>query len=132
MNIFVFFFIFLGSGLGGIARFLLSYYSSEYLIGKYGWSQFDYGTIIVNLTGSFVTGFLSEFVIYFLPPHLRFFLLIGFLGGFTTFSTYNYSLMRYFLEAEYSKFLIFLFIHTIGGILFTLLGYKLGIIAQKG
>jgi CrcB protein len=58
-------------------------------------SDFPYGTLAVNILGSFLIGFLmSAFEDRFLVnPALRIFLTIGILGGFTTFSSFSYETM---------------------------------------
>ena len=77
-------FIFIGSGLGGVCRYWLS--RATYLfIGP----KFPYGTLVVNITGAFLTGLLFTIIIEKfngLGVQLRALLLIGFLGGYTTFS----------------------------------------------
>ena len=52
---------------------------------------FPYGTLIVNVTGSFLMGLLAGFFAYRagIPQHVRLFLTTGILGGFTTFSTFS-------------------------------------------
>ena len=92
------FLIGLGSGLGGISRYLVS--NSVYnLIGK----NFPYGTLAVNIIGSFVAGFLSTFLLErvgaFSVP-LRALLIIGFLGGFTTFSSFSVETFNLFESGE--------------------------------
>lgn len=79
--------IFLGSGLGAISRYGLSNLVHGFL-GR----AFPYGTLVVNASGSFVMGLF--FIIILdrfgaLAPQLRAFLLIGFLGGYTTFSSFS-------------------------------------------
>jgi len=79
-------FIMLGGALGASCRYGLSN-ASYLLLGR----DFPYGTWIVNMLGSFLAGvvfilLLSRFDSQ--TGYLRAFLLIGFLGGFTTFSTF--------------------------------------------
>ena len=84
MNIF---FVFLGAGLGGITR----YGTSTMLAGLLG-INFAYGTLTVNAIGSFLIGLLAVFIperLATLEVHLAPFLLIGFLGGMTTFSSFS-------------------------------------------
>jgi CrcB protein len=79
--------IFFGAGLGGVSRYWVS--NSIYsLIGR----GFPYGTLFVNASGSFLMGFffvliMGRFTAY--GSELRAFILIGFLGGFTTFSSFT-------------------------------------------
>ena len=79
--------VFLGSGLGGAFRYLLSN-AAYWLLGR----NFPWGTLLVNASGSFLMGvlfalLLSRYVAY--APQLRLFLLVGFLGGYTTFSSFS-------------------------------------------
>lgn len=79
--------IFLGSGVGGVFR-----YGVANVIYWFLGRQFPYGTLVVNASGSFLMGLL--FVIILdrfgdIGPSLRSLLLIGFLGGYTTFSSFS-------------------------------------------
>lgn len=77
----------LGGGLGTLARYGLSTFAQQ----THGGS-FPIGTLLVNIIGCFVVGFLMEtFQSRRLgDPHLRGFMTVGFLGAFTTFSTFSY------------------------------------------
>lgn len=81
------FLIFLGAGLGGVLRYWVS--SNVYsLLGK----EFPYGTMIVNVSGCLLMGFLFVLIMDRfdgIGPQLRSLLLIGFLGGYTTFSSFS-------------------------------------------
>ena len=76
--------VFIGAGLGGVLRYLIAH-GLNLLTGHH----FPYGTILVNVTGCFLAGFLS---ICILPGdvELKALILIGFLGGYTTFSSFSY------------------------------------------
>jgi len=78
-------------GLGAIAGALSRYYITLFLAQRLG-SQFPYGTVFVNLTGCFLMGFLATLFAERLPsvsPDLKLLLTTGFLGAYTTFSTYG-------------------------------------------
>ena len=77
----------LGGFLGANARYLLGGWVADRL-----GPSFPYGTLAINATGSFVIGlFLSLITDRFqAPPGLRLFFAIGFLGAYTTFSTFTY------------------------------------------
>jgi fluoride exporter len=82
-----YFLIGIGGFLGCNARYLLgSWITERYGIG------FPYGTVIINVSGSFAIGFflvlISERLI--IHPHWRLFFVVGFLGGYTTFSTFSF------------------------------------------
>ena len=79
--------IFIGCGLGGLCRYWAS--NAIYLwLGK----AFPLGTLFVNVSGSFLMGFLFMRIIAnyeAIGQPLRALLLIGFLGGYTTFSSFS-------------------------------------------
>ena len=78
--------MFIGAGIGGALR-----HGVNVGTGKLFGLGFPYGTLIVNVTGSFLMGLLAGFFAYRagIPQHLRLFLTTGILGGFTTFSTFS-------------------------------------------
>jgi fluoride exporter len=82
-----YFLVFLGGGIGAVAR-----YSLQGFVHRYTENNFPYGTFAVNVIGCFVLGYLMvAFEERFLMnPSLRLFLTIGILGGFTTFSSFSY------------------------------------------
>ena len=77
--------VFLGAGLGGALRHGVNVWA----VRAFGY-DFPFGTLIVNVAGSFAMGLLAG---YFLsqpvPQHWRLFLTTGVLGGFTTFSAFS-------------------------------------------
>ena len=74
--------------LGAIPGALSRYYISIYFGQWFG--VFPYGTLFVNLTGSFVMGVFTAYLLAsaIVAPNLRLFVATGFLGSYTTFSTY--------------------------------------------
>lgn len=55
------------------------------------WAPAPWATFTINITGSFAIGFLTMTLTRWVPhPHLRLMILTGFLGGYTTFSTYAF------------------------------------------
>ena len=84
-------------GLGCVARFLASDWTYQ-LVGR----SLPYGTLLVNVLGSFMLGFLMTFGLRstLLSPDLRLGLGVGFLGGFTTFSTFSYETMKLIEEGS--------------------------------
>ncbi len=78
--------VFIGAGVGGVLRHAVNVFAARML----GY-EFPFGTLIVNVGGSFLMGLLAGFFAYRtgVPQHLRLFLTTGILGGFTTFSTFS-------------------------------------------
>ncbi|ERT08818.1 crcB-like family protein [Lyngbya aestuarii BL J] len=80
----------LAIGLGAIAGALTRYYLTLWLASRFG-TSFPYGTFFINLTGCFGMGFFVSFSerIAAISPELVLLLAVGFLGSYTTFSTYE-------------------------------------------
>ncbi len=80
-------YISLGAVLGVNAR----YWLGGWISGRFG-SDFPYGTLVINLTGSLLLGFFITLVTdrFLIDPRWRLLVAIGFLGAYTTFSTYTY------------------------------------------
>jgi fluoride exporter len=78
--------VFVGGGFGAVCR-----YMSTMLIGGIAGTIFPLGTFTVNIVGSFIMGFIMTLAIEAaaLSEELRLLLVIGFLGGFTTFSSFS-------------------------------------------
>ena len=78
--------VFLGAGIGGALRHGINLAAAR----LFGFG-FPFGTLIVNIVGSFLMGILAGYFAYRtgLSQHLRLFLTTGILGGFTTFSAFS-------------------------------------------
>jgi CrcB protein len=89
-----------GSALGGVGRYLVSG-AVQRLLG----TLFPVGTLLVNLTGSFLLGLLLRYAVETptLTPELRAFLTVGFCGGYTTFSTFSYETMMLLEHGEWAR-----------------------------
>jgi CrcB protein len=76
-----------GAGLGGLAR----YVAGAWIMMKYG-GRFPLGTFVINITGAFFIGVLMTLLTERFHPHpnWRLFLVVGILGGYTTFSSFEY------------------------------------------
>ena len=76
-----------GAGLGGLARYL----AGTWIMEKYA-GRFPLGTFVINITGSFVIGVLMTLFTERWQHHhnWRLFLVVGVLGGYTTFSSFEY------------------------------------------
>lgn len=78
--------VFIGAGIGGALRHGVNVTAARYL--GYG---FPYGTLAVNVVGSFIMGLFAGYFLFRpgVPQHVRLFLTTGILGGFTTFSSFS-------------------------------------------
>lgn len=90
----------IGSAIGGIARFLLGA-----AIQRWAGSTFPFGTLVINITGSILLGFLIRYALATptISPTMRAMLTTGFCGGYTTFSTFTYETATLFEEADYRR-----------------------------
>jgi CrcB protein len=77
----------LGGILGANARYVLGTWIAQ----RYG-TSFPYGTLVINVSGSFVIGLFLTLIAerFVLHPNWRLFFAVGFLGAYTTFSTFSY------------------------------------------
>ncbi|HEX3026831.1 MAG TPA: fluoride efflux transporter CrcB [Clostridia bacterium] len=87
----------LGGFLGAALRYIISGATTKY------WGDFPVGTLIVNVFGGLLMGFIMEASISLWPvsPGVRIFLTTGILGGLTTFSTFSYETISFFSDGEY-------------------------------
>ena len=87
----------LGGALGAVSRFLLGNGVSRAL-----GSALPYGTFVINIVGCFAMGLLMTIIVdrEMLPAAWRLFLCVGFLGGFTTFSSFGYEALILLTEGR--------------------------------
>jgi CrcB protein len=86
-----------GAGLGGLAR----YVAGTWIMMKYG-GRFPLGTFVINITGAFFIGVLMTLLTERFHPHpnWRLFLVVGILGGYTTFSSFEYETYQAVRDGE--------------------------------
>lgn len=89
-------------GLGGFIGSIFRYALGGYIQDLSGIKLFPYGTIVVNIAGCFVIGFLSQLAESreAFSPDTHAFVFVGILGGFTTFSAFGNETLNLFREGE--------------------------------
>ena len=88
-----------GSALGGMAR----YWCSGFVARLFG-EWFPWGTLIVNVSGSFVIGVFAALSAaegpFLIPPEMRIFVMVGICGGYTTFSSFSLQTLNLLNDGE--------------------------------
>ena len=88
----------LGAIVGANLRYILSRYAAK-VLGP----VFPYGTLIINITGSFIVGWFMIWTTQrvLVDPRWRLLVVVGFCGGFTTFSSYAFESMAYLEQGQW-------------------------------
>ena len=110
----------IGGFLGAVLRYLIRG-------GVQKWSQsvdFPYGTLVVNLIGCLIIGLLTRLdeMRSLLSPEMRFFVLIGLLGAFTTYSTFSNEAMNLINDRRFHLATLYVGGHLVLGLVAVLLG----------
>lgn len=126
MNLTAYSLVGLGSALGGMGRFWLSGWIAQ----RFG-ESFPLGTLVVNVTGSFLIGFLdgigtSEGRIL-LSPAARQFFMVGIMGGYTTFSSFSLQTMKLLQDGQWT----YAAMNVVASVLLCLAGTWIGILAGR-
>jgi CrcB protein len=118
-------FVALGSALGGVIRFLLS----SLLQQKVG-TAFPIGTLVVNISGSLLLGFLLSYALSTaaISPEVRGLLTTGLCGGYTTFSTFTYETFVLVEDGQLGRAAAYVLLSVV----VSLAGAYLGISAARG
>ena len=108
--------------LGTLAR-----YGLQGLVQERTGSSFPAGTLVVNILGCFLLGGVAEYALTHLsiPPEWRVGITVGFLGAFTTFSTFTFEAVRLIQDGEWARAGTYLMASVVGGILAILAGMRL-------
>ena len=90
----------IGSAVGGVSRYLLGG-----LIQRLLSSTFPLGTLVINVTGSALLGFLFRYALDVpaMTPEIRALLGVGFCGGYTTFSTFSYETLTLLEDGDWRR-----------------------------
>jgi len=115
----------LGSAIGGVARFWLSN-----VIANRWPESLPWGTIIVNVTGSFAIGLLAAVTApngrWHLDPHWTRFLMAGICGGYTTFSAFSLQTLSFAQQQQHFQAAANIVLSVVLCLAAVCLGYRLG------
>lgn len=101
-----------GGGLGSVVRFWLGSY-----IGERMGTRFPYGTLVINVTGSFLIGLVFAMLTARTQwsPNWRYLIPIGFIGGYTTFSSFEFETLRTIQDGQLGLALLYVAASVIVG-----------------
>lgn len=108
-----------GGALGAVSRFAMSHQVYQWFGREFAW-----GTLSVNVLGSFIMGLVAVLLVDKLDAsnEWRAFIMVGFLGAFTTFSTFSYETLQYIQIGELSKAVMNIGVSVVVCLLAVLLG----------
>lgn len=113
-------------GLGAIAGALSRYYLAL-ILNQWLGTAFPFATFLINLSGAFAMGFFTSLAIArnILSPDVRLIVAVGFLGSYTTFSTYSLDLERLLQTGNWQFASLYWIGSTVLGVLSLELGHFL-------
>ena len=111
----------IGGALGAVGRYVVSVLMLQWIS-----SNIPLGTLVVNVVGSFVLGLVYECgtLLWQSSNEFKAFLIVGILGGFTTFSTFSLEIVVLFQKGEIGAGVLY----AVGSLVLAVLGLTMGII----
>jgi len=119
LNIFIW--VSLGGALGASLR-----YSSSVILKNF-YPNFPFGTLFVNILGSFLIGVLMSYLENknISENFIKYFLIIGMLGSFTTFSTFSFDALDLMNSHKFLISIIYILLSVLGCLFFAFLGFNM-------
>ena len=115
--------------LGAIAGALSRYYLTVWFFQRFG-TGFPYGTFFINLTGCFAMGFFTTLALNrvgVISPEVRLLVATGFLGAYTTFSTYGIETLYLLRDRAY----LFAILYWAGSAILGIISVQVGVVLAK-
>lgn len=114
-------------GSGGFIGALCRFGVSSIIQRNPSLTAFPYGTLLVNMVGCFLIGLTIGMMEsrQLVNPEIRSFVIIGILGGFTTYSAFGFETFALLRDAEFIKAVSNVMIHIVGGLVLVWIGYAL-------
>lgn len=115
-------YIALGGAVGSVARFMLGQ-----LVQRGAGVTFPLGTLLINISGSFLLGFILRYSLAApaISPEVRALLTTGFCGGYTTFSTFSYETVALLEDGELGRAAIYIGLSVGVSLIATFMGFGL-------
>lgn len=112
----------LAGAVGTVSRYAVAGWAQ-----KLGGARFPWGTLAVNMIGCFLFGLIFALAEerFVLSSRVRIIFLTGFMGAFTTFSTFGFETAGMVRDGQWTLALTNLAVQNIGGVVFVLLGFAL-------
>lgn len=115
-------YVFIGGGIGAISRYL-----AGIQVAKLWGTDFPYGTLLINILGSFLIGVVASYFTLFsntANQDLRLFLIVGILGGFTTFSSFSLETLILLQRGELLLALGYILLSVFISLMMVFFGYE--------
>ncbi len=117
----------IGGTFGVNARYWLGAWMNRWTSAQFPWA-----TVVINVSGSFAIGFMAAAFTRWMPhPNVRLLLITGFLGGYTTFSTFEYDTLTLWERGEHALMAANLFVSVVIGLAAVWLGTALAGVLKR-
>ena len=112
----------LGGAVGSVLR-----YGAGGAVQRWNGSDWPLGTLAVNIAGSFIIGWLAQLILTrgIMPPQARLFVMVGILGGFTTFSTFSLETLRLIQQGGWAPAAANVALSVVGGLIAAWAGFAI-------
>ena len=124
----VYFLVGIAGIIGASLRYLMGLPFKDTLV-----HGFPIATFLINMIGCFILGGFTTFLpkLKFLSPSFVTALATGLVGSFTTFSTFSVETVQLMIESKWGIAVIYILLSLWGGLLFSLLGYRAGMLYKR-